>query len=496
MGRLTGIISVLSEEEMQSIHDGALQILERVGLWIDHEGAVNVLEGAGCAVDRASKRVRFPAAIVEDAVERMRASFEIEGRGEGREVMSFGYGNMYFGTMPRVVHYPFKINCGAFPPFVLSLDGERRSATLSDVRNSVRLADALDHIDFVGPPCSAQEVPHDVRPIVVTAELVKNTSKPGGIELWNTTHIDYISRMAAVIRGSEDELKRRPLLVGYCGIRSPLCLDHNMAEIFFENIKRGYPQWLYSMPCGGTTAPATMMGAITQGIAESLVGLVLGYAIDPDASVSIDVVCSLADAQSMGFPYSGPDVIALSAATNQMIAQFYKRPGGAHGGRTDACFTGVQAGIEKGLSMLFPLMAGATGIGTVGQIEKNMTFSFQQLVIDDEIARYVKHILKGIDGAPDRRALDVIEEVGPGGQFADHAHTARHFREEFWLSALMDRMPWTGWEANDKKGMEDHAREKARRLIEEHTPEPLEDDQVREIDDIVQAAEREILGRG
>lgn len=493
MSRISGVLSVLSDSEMQSIHDGALQILERVGLWIDHEESIDTLEGAGCTVDRANKRVKFPSAIVEDAVEKMQASFEIEGRGEAREVMPFGYSNMYFGTMPRVVHYPFRTNCGAFPPSVLTLDGERRFATLDDVRDSVRLADALENIDYVGPPCSAQEVPHDLRPVVVTAELVKNTSKPGGMELWNTTQIDYISRIATVIRGTEEELKRRPLLVGYCGIRSPLCLDRNMAEIFFENIRRGYPQWLYSMPCGGTTAPATMMGTITQGVAESLVGLVLGYAIDPDASVSMDVICSLADARSMGFPYSGPDVITLAAATNQMIGQFYKRPGGAHGARTDACFTGVQAGIEKGLSMLFPLMTGAAGIGTVGQIEKNLTFSYQQIVIDNEIARYVKHILKGVDGDPDRRALDVIEEVGPGGHFADHVHTAQHFREEFWLTALMDRVPWSAWEANEKRGMEDYARDKARDLIENHRPEPLDSDQVREIDAIVKAAERDIL---
>jgi trimethylamine--corrinoid protein Co-methyltransferase len=196
----------------------------------------------------------------------------------------------------------------------------------------------------------------------------------------------------------------------------------------------------------------------------------------------------------MGYPYSGPDVITLAAATNQMIGQFYKRPGGAHGGRTDACFTGVQAGIEKGLSMLFPLMTGAAGIGTVGQIEKNLTFSYQQLVIDDEIARYVKHILRGVDGDPDRRALDVIEEVGPGGQFADHEHTVRHFREEFWLTTLMDRAPWAAWEANERKGMEEYALEKATKLIEEHQPEPLDSDQVREIDEIVEAADREILG--
>lgn len=494
MSKVTGVISVLAEEEMQSIHEGALHILERVGMWIDHEGAMEYLAGVGCRVDMPAKRVWFPPDVVEKAIAKMRNSFDLEASRGGRAPIPFSYANIYFATMPRTIHYPFTINCGAFPPNVLDLEGNRHSATLHDVRDSIRLADALENIDFVGPPCSAQEVPHEVRPIVVAAELVKNTSKPGGIELWDAAQIEYISQIGAVVRGSEEELKRRPLLVGYCGVRSPLCLDRNMAEIFIENVRRGFPQWLYSMPSGGTTAPATMLGVLTQGVAETLVGLVLGYAIDPEARVSIDVAGSLAEMRTMGFPYSGPDVIVLQAATNQMVTQFYKRPGGAHGGRTDACFTGVQAGIEKALSMIFPLLAGATGIGTVGQIEKNMTFSYLQLVIDDEIARYIKHIFAGVRGEPERRALEVIEAVGPGGNFVDQVHTVKHFRQEFWFSSLMERVAWSAWEAQELRGMEARAREKALHLLAEHQPEPLDEAQIREIDSIVESARRELIG--
>lgn len=492
MNKLSGIISILSEDEMQSIHDGALYILEKVGARVNHQKALEYLADTGCRVDFLKQHVWFPTHIVEENVSKMRSSFELEASRGGREAMPFSYGNMYFATMPRVIHYPFTVNCGAFPPNVLDLEGNRRVATMQDVRDSIRLADALENIDFVGPPCSAQEIPHEIRPIVVAAELVKNTSKPGGIELWNTTQIEYISEIAAIVRGSKAELMERPLLVGYCGMRSPLCLDQNMAEIFIENIKRGFPQWLYTMPCGGLTAPATIMGTLTQGVAETLIGLVLGYAVDPEAIVSIDIAASLADMRSLGFPYSGPDVILLSAASNQMVTQFYKRPGGAHGGRTDACLTGVQAGIEKTLSMIFPLMVGATGIGTVGQIEKNMTFSYQQLVVDDEIVRYIKHIFAGVRGDPARRALDVIEFVGSNGQFINHPHTADHFREEFWISSLMERMRWEAWENEDLRSMEERSIDKAKRLIANHVPEPLSSEQVNEIDRIIGVVYREI----
>jgi trimethylamine--corrinoid protein Co-methyltransferase len=407
--------------------------------------------------------------------------------------MAMSYTSMYFATLPRAMADPFTLQTGAFPPYVLDLEGNRRSATLKDVRDSIRLADALENIDLVGPPCSAQEIPAEVRPVVVAAEMAKNTSKPGSVELWSTTQLKYVLEIAAVVQGGDDELRRRPILVGYSGIRSPLCLDSNMAAVFIEYVNRGIPQWLYSMPCGGTTAPATMLGVLTQGIAETLVGLVLGYAITPQAVVSIDMVGSLAEMATGGFPYSGPDVIALQGAANQMMTQFYGRPGGAHGGRTDACFTGVQAGIEKGLSMIVPLLAGARGIGTVGQVEKNLTFSYQQLVVDDEIARYIKQILKGVRGDPSLRALEVIEEVGPGGTFVDHPHTAEHFREEFWFSPLMERVAWGAWEGQEIRGMEARALEKAKRIVAEHHAEPLDDIKVKEIDRIVASADRELV---
>ena len=123
-----------------------------------------------------------------------------------------------------------------------------------------------------------------------------------------------------------------------------------------------------------------------------------------------------------------------------------------------------------------------------------MTFSYRQLVIDDEIVRYIKHMLRGVRGEPERRAIDIIAEVGPGGHFTDHDHTVAHFRQEFWFSSLMERMTWEAWEAEDTQGMEARAIEKARHLISTHEPEPLSENQVREIDAIVCAAKREILG--
>jgi trimethylamine--corrinoid protein Co-methyltransferase len=196
---------------------------------------------------------------------------------------------------------------------------------------------------------------------------------------------------------------------------------------------------------------------------------------------------------SMIYPYAGADRLPLIAAGCQMITQFYGRPSGCHGGKTDACSPGVQAGAEKALSILFPILVGATGVGTLGHVENAVTFSPVQLVIDDEIAGYIKRMLKGFEVTDETIALKAMKEVGIGGNYLLHESTARLFRREFWTSQIFERLPWEAWNQQAVRGAEQRAAERAKELILTHHPQPLEEAQVREIDRIVAAARADPL---
>jgi trimethylamine---corrinoid protein Co-methyltransferase len=507
LGKVTGLIRILEDHEMKLLHNSALTVLSDVGMRIDHQEALAALAEAGCQVDFSRQTVRFPAEIVERAVARLRADFapargapaqgtadDTGGRFPGGVPMR--YTNMYFTTMPRRVRSNFDANTGGFTLFVYDLNDVRRPATMQDVRDSIRLADALPNIDLIGLPCVANEVPAPLRPVTMAAELVKLTAKPGGIEAWSVLDVEYLCRIAEVVAGgSEDQraeaLRARPILVGYGEARSPLTIDRNMAAVFIEYIRRGLPQSLDTMPAGGTTAPATSAGTLTLGLAETLGGLTLAYAIRPDAIVSLDICPTLTNMSNLMYPYAGADRIPLVAAAAQMLSEFYNRPGGCHGGKTDACLPGVQAGAEKALSIIFPILAGATGVGTLGHIENAVTFSYQQLVIDDEIAGYIRRMLRGFEVSAETIGLDVIREVGIGGNYLTHPHTVENYRREFWLPDLMERMPWDSWSKRQVRGMEARAKERAAQILKRHHPAPLTEVQVREIDQIVAAARRD-----
>jgi trimethylamine--corrinoid protein Co-methyltransferase len=488
MGKIIEPIRVLTQEEMELIHRSALVVLDEVGMRIDSHEALDVLEAFGCRVERDSMLVQFPPDVVQTAVDQMREDYSDPHRIPQK--MAVRYSQIYFSTHPHRVHADFTTNTGGFCVFIYDLEGRRRRATMDDVRATIRLADALENVDFMGLPVSAQEIPFPMRPIVMAAELVKHTRKLGGVETFDRTDVHYISRIAEVAAGGANALRQEPVLVGYAEARSPLCLDRNMAEILMDYIRLGLPQSLDTMPSGGATAPITSAGTLTVGLAETLGGLVLCYAVDPQAIVSVDICPTISDMRSGAYAYASPERMPLLAATTQMITEHYGRPGGTHGGKTDACYPGVQAGMEKVASMLLPVLAGSTGIGTMGHLENAVTFSPQQLVIDNEIAGAVRRMLRGFEVTPESIALDVIKEVGIGGHYLAHPHTVAHFRQECHLSGLFERLGWDLAWSQETRGIEEKARTKAAELMAQETEPPLTCDQEQAIDDIVEEAWR------
>jgi len=471
---------------MQAIHETALRILERTGMWVDHSQALEYLRAAGCRVDMDRRIVKFPPDVVEAAIARMRGGFKDPERWPKR--MSVRYSQVRFDAQPFRVHEDFTVSAGGFCCFIWDMEGRRRYATRQDVRESLRLADRLDQIAYTGLPCSAQEVPAYLRPVVMAAELAKATRKYGGIETFRGQDVPYIARIGEIVAGGREAHRRDPILVGYAEARTPLCLDAVMADVMLAHLELGLPQSLDTMPSGGSTAPMTAAGILALGLAETLGGLVLGYAVDPNATMTIDLTPGYCDMRSMHFGYAGAERMPLLAARVQLISEYFGCPSGIHGGKTDACVPGIQAGVEKAISMYAMVLAGAIGIGTVGHLENAVTFSPLQLVIDNEVARYVRRAIRGIDVNEESLALDRIEEVGINGHTFDHVHTALHYRQEELLSPFFDCPSWGLGDSLDRERFEKRAAAKVCELLAMESPPPLSAEQEAAIDEIVKEA--------
>ena len=483
-------VRYLSTEEMQKIHSNAVRILEEIGMNIEHVKALEYLRAAGCKVDMETRRVKFPRALTEAAVVKMKNNYAAPGTRARR--MSVRYSQVRFDARPFKIHEDFSVSAGGFCCFIHDLEGKRRNAELKDVKTALKLVNGLDEITYSGLPVAAQDIPVAVRPVVMAAELAKNTKKLGGIETFNADQVQYISEIGEIVAGGKDAHRKDPILVGYAEVRSPLCIDEVMADVLIAHLERGLPQTIDTMPNAGATAPVTAAGTLTLGIAETLGGLVLGFAINKDASMGMDVTPGYCDMRSMLFGYAGAERIPLLAARIQLISEFYGCPSGVHGGKTNSCVPGIQAGVEKGISMLAPVLAGAIGFGTVGHLENAITFSPLQLVIDNEIAKYVRRCVRGVEVSDETIAYDVIKAAGIGGNTVSSDHTMEHFKEEQLLSPFFDALSWGTGNSLDKERFEKLARKKVDDILKSEQEAPLSKEQEKAIDEVVARAKVEL----
>jgi trimethylamine--corrinoid protein Co-methyltransferase len=482
-------LRILTSSQMEQIDAAAQSILERTGVKIDSAEAIGYLKRFGCRGGDDAGLVKIPRELSRQVIAKMRQDYR---RPDRPERMPVRFSHVRFRPAEYQVHADFTVSAGGFCCFIHDLEGRRRPANRDDVLSAINMVNHLDQIDYTGLPISDQSLPAAHRPVVMAAELAKWTRKLGGIETFTKEDVRWVHEIGQVVAGSAEEFGRRPALVGYAELRTPLCFDRNMVEVFLEHLKLGVPQTLDTMPAGGSTAPVTAAAILALGTAESLAGVVLAYAVRDDAVVALDITPSYADMHTGLFKYSGCDRWNLLMARVQLLSEYYGCPTGVHGGKTDSCFYNEQAGAEKVASMLLPVLAGAVGIGTVGHIENAVTFSPLQLVIDNELVRYVRRAIRS-PWVVDEQALatELIDAVGPGGNYLSQTHTARHFRDEVFLSPLSPVSSWA--QSQDKPEQFDQtrrARQMAAELWQKPTEPVLAEDQIRAIDAIVERATR------
>jgi trimethylamine--corrinoid protein Co-methyltransferase len=135
-------------------------------------------------------------------------------------------------------------------------------------------------------------------------------------------------------------------------------------------------------------------------------------------------------------------------------------------------------------------LAGANQIYGAGMIESGVTFDCAQLVIDDEIAAMIMHVVNGFRVDDEALAVEDIAAVGPFGDFLSLDATMRHMREQS-MPKYLDRRVREDWEERGGSDLYGRARAAALEIIESHKPEPLDPDAAKQIRAIVEAADRE-----
>jgi trimethylamine--corrinoid protein Co-methyltransferase len=468
-------LTVLSREQVKTIHTAALEILEKTGFKMGHPGALEMLAGAGCNVSH-NDWVRIPPSLVEEALRSAPRRILLYDQ-QGKKAMSLVNGNAYYGT-------------GSDATFTLDIEtGQRRRTVLKDVANFAQLVDGLENIDFAMSMANPVDVPAEDIYVYVFAEMVKNVNKPIVFIADSGKDIARIYDIACLIAGGEEEFYKKPFILNYSEAISPLHFPQNVMEKLIFCAEKRIPICLPSGSNAGGGAPVTLAGAMALGIAENLVGLVVHQLAGRGAPFLFGPNVSALDMKSTVVMYGCPEWSLSQAALADMRDELYDLPIWAYAGASDAKIMDAQAGAEAMFSIITALLCRGNVIHDVGYLEHGSTSSLEMVTMANELVAMSRFFVDGIPVNEDTLALEVIEKVakgGPGYTFSTEDHTIRHFTDAQFFPKLLDRTGYDFWEQAGAKDMYARCNIEARRILSEHQVEPKPDDVLKEIDNIVQ----------
>ena len=371
--------------------------------------------------------------------------------------------------------------------------GPRRFATLADVATATRFADALDGITIPGAMSDPHEVPAGWRCVAVAAEMIRNTVKPITFWFHDRASARYLAELAVAVRGDERAAREHPLFYPFLEPISPLRFPVDGVDLLFETARLDLPVHVGPMAQMGMSAPVTMAGTIAQENAEILAGICITQLIKPGLPVCYGGICHAFDMATTQLIFGGPEQALFGVAMTQ-LGRSYGLPVYINAGLTDSKRPDAQAGLECGVTLTLGAAAGADIFGHMGISGVDQASSLDMLVLQNEVIAYVESVNRRIDFCDDSFALDLIEEVGPGGTFIDKLHTAEHFRDELWFPRLLDREYYDAWRDGGALGMEERCRARRDAILRDHRVPPPEPEVQRELDRIVKAARMHLGG--
>ena len=477
-----GQLKFLSQSEIEEIHQRALDVLQQVGCYFDSAEALEILKKGGAAVRESDKIARIPRNMVESALAHCPSSMLLAARDPKRDIHAEG-DRVYFGT-------------GTCPPNVIDIDtGRSRAGLYRDCEDFARLIDALPYIHFFKTMITPADVNQRLIELYMSHAAYRNTTKQiSSTSFSPETAMDQY-RMGVAVAGGEEAFRLRPtMLINFLAV-TPLSYDHKAARGIIQTARQGWPMIIGSDPQGGTTGPAPLAGQLVMNAAETLAGITLAQLVYPGVPIMWGNIGSVAEMRTGIVATGAVELCLINAAINQ-LAKWYRLPTYSTGGMSDAKTSDAQAGVEKSLQALTVALAGGNYIHNAsGILEFSMSCSYEQYVIDNEMLGMVCRVLDGIRVTPETLGFDQIREVGPRGNFMGLKHTLAHVRGgEHYLPELFDRSTRDTWEARGSQDIRDAAKDKARRILAEHRPEPLPPEVDEELKAIIRRAE-ETYGR-
>ncbi|MEC8873513.1 MAG: trimethylamine methyltransferase family protein [Actinomycetota bacterium] len=469
-------VNLLSDDQVQVIHDASMDVVEEVGVEFRCDDALALWRDAGAAVDGA--RVRLDREHLMALVGTAPSSYTMVAR-DPTHTVTVGNGKTIFTP-----------SYGA--PYVLGLDGTRRPGTLEDFKNFTKLNHLSPALHMSGGVvCEPMDVPVPKRHLYMTQNLLAYSSKPFMGAVTSKERAEDSLHMAGIVFG-QDVVRDTTVMTCLANGNTPLVWDKTMLDSVRVFAAANQATLFSPFVLGGASTPASTVGAVIQVNIEALTGVAFSQLVRAGAPALYGQWVSTVSMKT-GAPQAGtPEVCHMNLLTAQM-ARHYGLPSRCSGSCSSSKMVDAQAGYEAARNMYGVLMAGTNFVlSTTGYLESAMCQSYAKWVLDSEQLEMMYRLGSGVSFDDLDEVLDTMREVPPGGHHLGTAHTLANFQTAFSMPEMMNSDNYEQWLADGALSAEDRATAKCRQLLEEYEEPALDDDVRAELDEFVARRDAEL----
>lgn len=446
-------LRVLSNSEIELMHENAVRVLENAGVVFAYGEALDILEEAGCTVDRETQKVKLPRALIEKCIETAPASFDLYDR-DGNYYCKFGDSQSRF-------------NPGSSAGFMLADDGVTvRPSTVADLKLISKVAEYLPQIDFVSSSVVCEEAPGDLGSQYLYYTEMKYSKKPiiGGAT--DAMGVPRTFKLLEAVLGSEKNVMEKPYTIFDICVTSPMTWSHIGAQNIVDCAKRNIPIELISAQIAGASGPITIAGCILQHTVETLAGLVLAQVVRPGLPVVYGGAPCTFNMRTMYTPMVSMEANMVTAGY-ALMGKYYGLPTHTYAALSDSKAIDYQAGSETARSGFIALQLGIDNISGAGGLNVIAEMSVEKMVMDAEFIGSLKHFAQGINFNEETLANDVICKVGPAGNYLKEKHTLKWYKTEHnYDNLVMNYQDRAAWKKEGGKSIFEKAKDEVAKFKE------------------------------
>ncbi len=469
----------LDEEGILAIHDGAMSILEEIGVEFLNDEALDLFRQAGCRV--RDTNVRMGRDWVMEMIGRAPSSFTITPRNPEHEIV-IGGKHILFGNVSSPPNY-----------FDLAI-GRKVSGTREQCRDLLRLTQYFNCIHFAGGyPVEPVDIHPAVRHLDVLFDKLTLTDKAMHAYSLGKERVEDVMEMVKIAGGlSEEEFREKPRMYTNINSTSPLKHDQPMIDGCLRCVRRGQAVVVSPFTLAGAMAPVTMAGAVTLSIAEALSALALFQWVAPGSAAVLGTFTSNVDMKSGAPAFGTPEYMRATQMTGQM-ARFYGLPLRSSG----ACAANVpdgQAMWETSNSLWAAVQSGTNMVyHAAGWLEGGLVACPEKFVMDCEVIQMIQRYMEPdvVATRPQDIALEAIREVGSSGHYFGIEHTQARYESAFHSPFVSDWRNFEAWQADGGMWTAERAHRLFRRIVDDFEPPEMEADIRAELEAFVERRKAE-----